>query len=118
MPIAGDFRANEWLPRGEGGHDWHADRWRLIQQAHAFDNHLFTAVARNATAGSSVTAPWGEVLAFDDGTRGLVWADIDLNDRRRHPTGSTMRAVIWSMRRPWTYEALSDTALPAAARPS
>jgi predicted amidohydrolase len=113
MPIAGDFRANEWLPRGERGHAWHADRWRLIQRAHAFDNHLYTAVARNATAGSSVTAPWGETLAFDDGAAGLVWADIDLDDRRRHPTGSTMQAVLWSMRRPSTYGVLGDTALPA-----
>jgi predicted amidohydrolase len=114
MPIAGDFRANDWLPRGERRSTWDRDRWRLVQRAHAFDSHLFTAVARNNTAGSNVTAPWGEILAFDDGTQGVVWADVDVDDRRRHPTGSTMQAVLWSMRRPYVYGALSDLELPAA----
>jgi predicted amidohydrolase len=118
MPIAGDFRASAWLPRDERGHSWDAERWKLVQRAHAFDNHLYTAVARNHSAGSSVTAPWGEFLAYDDGTRGLVWADVDLNDRRRHPAGSTMQAVLWSMRRPGVYDSLSDTALPAGVQGS
>ncbi len=112
MPIMGDFRANQWKPRRESGYKWDAERWKLVQRAHAFDSHLYTAVARNQTAGSSVTAPWGEILAFDDGTQGLVYADVDLDDRRRHPTGSTMQAVIWSMRRPQVYDALTDTETP------
>jgi predicted amidohydrolase len=113
MPIAGDFRATEWVPRGQARPQFDEDRWQLIQRAHAFDNHLFTAVARNNTVGSTVAGPWGEILAYDDGTRGLIWADVDLNDRRRHPTGSTMQAVIWSMRRPGVYDALADPTLPA-----
>jgi predicted amidohydrolase len=113
MPIAGDFRASAWVPRDQRRGEFDEDRWQLIQRAHAFDNHLFTAVARNNTVGSNVTAPWGEILAYDDGTRGLIWADVDLDDRRRHPTGSTMQAVIWSMRRPHVYEALADPVLPA-----
>jgi hypothetical protein len=80
-----------------------------VQRAHAFDNHLYTAVARNTTAGSSVTAPWGAILAWDDGSQGLIWADIDVDDRRRHPTGSTMQSVLWSMRRPAVYGALTET---------
>jgi predicted amidohydrolase len=108
MPIMGDFRANDWKPRGQRGYDWSEERWRLVQRAHAFDNHLYTAIARNTTAGSSVTAPWGDILAWDDGSQGLVWADIDVDDRRRHPTGSTMQSVLWSMRRPAVYSALTD----------
>ena len=108
MPIMGDFRANDWKQRGERGYDWNEERWRLVQRTHAFDNHLYTAVARNTTAGSSVTAPWGEILAWDDGSQGLIWADVDVDDRRRHPTGSTMQSVLWSMRRPAVYEALTN----------
>jgi predicted amidohydrolase len=114
MPIAGDFRATGWALRGRGGTNWDAERWALVQRAHAFDSHLYTAVARNSTAGSNVSAPWGEILAYDDGTKGLVWADIDVDDRRRHPTGSTMQAVLWAMRRPAVYDALTDGASPAA----
>jgi len=108
MPIMGDFRAGDWKPRGDRGYDWSEERWRLVQRAHAFDNHLYTAIARNSTTGSSVTAPWGDILAWDDGSQGLISADIDLDDRRRHPTGSTMQSVLWSMRRPAVYDALAD----------
>jgi predicted amidohydrolase len=118
MPIAGDFRANRWLPRGTRGHAFDQDRWQLIQRAHAFDSHLFTATARCSQLGSNVCAPWGEILAYDDGTRELIWADINLDDCRRHPTGSTMQAVLWSMRRPYTYGPLTNTTLPAARQPS
>ncbi|MBI3972605.1 MAG: carbon-nitrogen hydrolase family protein [Chloroflexi bacterium] len=113
MPIAGDFRANEWMPRGQRRVRFHAERWKLIQEAHAFDNHLYTVVARNHTEGSAIAAPWGEILAYDDGSNGLIWADVDVDDRRRHPTGSTMQAVIWSMRRPYTYAPLADATMPA-----
>jgi predicted amidohydrolase len=113
MPIAGDFRANDWKQRGERGYQFDEDRWRLIQRVHAIDNHLFTAVARNNTQGSNVTAPWGEILAYDGGREGVIWADVNVDDRRRHPTGSTMQSVLWSMRRPYTYGALADATLPA-----
>ena len=53
------------------------ERWRLVQRAHAFDNHLYTAVARNSTAGSSVTAPWGEILAEGGVEPGVFLAEID-----------------------------------------
>ena len=118
MPIMGDFRANDWKPRGERGYQWDVARWKLVQQAHAFDNHLYTAIARNNTAGSSVTAPWGEILAFDDGSQGLVWADVNVDDRRRHPTGSTMQSVLWSMRRPAVYGALTDAGEPVLKPPA
>jgi predicted amidohydrolase len=117
MPIMGDFRATPWEA---GNGRFHQERWEAIQRAHALDNHLFVVVARNTTRGSAVTAPWGEILAWDGGDRGLVWADVDVDDVRSHPRGSTIRSVIWSMRRPALYGDLANPVpyapAPAAAR--
>lgn len=113
MPIMGDFRATAWAV-GDGRFDH--ERWELIQRAHAFDNHLYVVAARNMTQGSAITAPWGEILAYDDGASGLIWADVNLDDVRSHPRGSTIRSVLWSMRRPAVYEALvAAEQVPAAA---
>ena len=114
MPIMGDFRATPW--KGGNGR-FHQERWEAIQRAHALDNHLFVVAARNTTRGSAVTAPWGEILAWDDGDRGLVWADVDVDDVRSHPRGSTIHSVIWSMRRPTVYSDLADP-VPYASAPA
>jgi predicted amidohydrolase len=103
MPIMGDFRATPWEA---GNSRFHRERWEAIQRAHALDNHLYVVASRNTTQGSAVTAPWGEILAYDDGTQGLIWADVDVDDVRSHPRGSTIRSVIRSMRRPAVYATL------------
>ena len=105
MPIMGDFRAAAWEA---GNGRFHQERWEAIQRAHALDNHLYVVVARNATRGSAVTTPWGEIAAWNDGAQPVVWADIDVDDVRSHPRGSRIRSVIWSMRRPAAYAGLSD----------
>lgn len=110
MPIMGDFRATSWRA-GDGR--FVRERWEAVQRAHALDNHLYVVAARNATEGSAITAPWGELLAYDDGSRGLIWADVVLDDVRSHPRGSTVRSVLWSMRRPDIYAGLADP-LPSA----
>lgn len=107
MPIMGDFRATPWVA---GDARFHRPRWESIQRAHALDNHLYVVVARNGTQGSAVTAPWGEILACDDGTQGLIWADADVDDVRAHPRGSTIRSVLRSMRRPAVYTSLLEGA--------
>jgi predicted amidohydrolase len=112
MPIMGDFRATPWQL---GSSKFHRERWEAVQRAHALDNHLYVVAARNGTEGSAITAPWGEVLAYDDGSQGVIWADVDVDDVRSHPRGSTMRAVIHSMRRPAVYGALTHAVTEAAA---
>lgn len=110
MPIMGDFRATNWV-QGDAG--FHRQRWELGQLAHAFDNHLYLVAARNGNEGSMVAAPWGEAIAANDGSRDVIWADVNVDDHRSHWRGSTMRAVLRSMRRPALYGDLSS-ALPAA----
>ena len=104
MPIMSDFRATPW----DATQVWQRDRWELIQRAHAFDNYLYCVVARNVNQGSAITAPWGDVLAYNDGDRDVIWADVDVDDWRRHPFGTSIPAVLWSMRRPVTYASLGD----------
>jgi predicted amidohydrolase len=108
MPIMGDFRATPWAA---GDSRFHRERWEAIQRAHALDNHLYVVASRNTTQGSAVTTPWGEIVAYDNGTQGLIWADVDVDDVRSHPKGSTIRSVIQSMRRPAVYGALLDGAM-------
>ncbi len=108
MPIMGDFRATNWV---HGNAGFHRQRWELAQCAHAFDNHLYLAAARNENEGSMIAAPWGKTLAYNDGGRDVIWADVNVDDCRAHWRGSTMQAVLRSMRRPAVYGALADPVL-------
>ncbi|HEV7214324.1 MAG TPA: carbon-nitrogen hydrolase family protein [Chloroflexota bacterium] len=114
MPIMGDFRATSWV-QGDAG--FHRQRWELAQLAHAFDNHLYLVAARNGNEGSMIAAPWGETIAANDGSRDVIWADVNVDDHRPHWRGSTMEAVLRSMRRPALYGDLSS-ALPTATAAS
>jgi predicted amidohydrolase len=109
MPIMGDFRATPWI---KGAQTLHVERWKLIQGAHAFDNHLYVVAARNVNEGSAITAPWGEVLAYNEGDRDVIWADVDVDERREHPLGTSIQAVLWAMRRPAVYGSLADAHAP------
>jgi predicted amidohydrolase len=111
MPIMGDFRATPWK---QGAQSLDVPRWKLIQEAHAFDNHLYVAAACNVNQGSAVTAPWGQILAYNDGDRDLIWADLNVDERRQHPLGASIQAVLWAMRRPAVYGSLADSAAPVA----
>ena len=110
-PIMGDFRATPWK---QGAQSLDVARWKLIQEAHAFDNHLYVAVARNVNQGSAVTAPWGDVLAYNEGDRDLIRADVNVDERRQHPLGASIQAVLWAMRRPAAYGSLAAAGAPVA----
>jgi predicted amidohydrolase len=112
-PIMGDFRATPWR---KGAQDLHVDRWKLIQGAHAHDNYLYVVVARNVNAGSAITAPWGDLLAYNAGDCDVIWADVDFDDRRQHPLGTSIPAVLWAMRRPAVYGALANPAAPVGTK--
>jgi predicted amidohydrolase len=109
MPIMSNFRATPW----GATQTWRPDRWQLVQRAHAFDNYLYCVVSRNWHTGSAITAPWGEILAYNEGDRDLIWADVDVDDWRQHPLGTSIPAVLWTMRRAATYSSLADPYLPA-----
>jgi predicted amidohydrolase len=115
MPINGDFRATPW---GRDRVEFHDDRWRLIQRAHAFDNHLYVVAARNDNRGSAITAPWGDILAYNDGDRDVIWADVDLDDRPAHYREGRLQSILWWMRRPPAYAPLTGDVVAAAARPA
>ncbi len=112
MPIMSDFRATPW----DHTQTWRSDRWQLIQRAHAFDNHLYCVVARNWHTGSAITAPWGEILAYNEGDQDLIYADVNMDDWRQHPSGTSIQAVLWAMRRPATYASLADPFQPAGPK--
>lgn len=112
MPIMGDFRATRWV---HGASEFDTERWKLVQRAHAFDNHLYVVVCRNANFGSAITAPWGEIIAYNDGDRDLIWADVELDRLRSHPLGASIQAVLSSMRRPYVYGSLADTNHPVGS---
>ena len=112
MPIMGDFRATRWV---HGASEFDTERWKLVQRAHAFDNHLYVVVCRNANFGSAITAPWGEIIAYNDGDRDLIWADVELDRPRSHPLGASVQAVLSSMRRPSVYGSLADTNHPVGS---
>ena len=112
MPIMGDFRATNWV---HGNTVFDIERWKLVQRAHAFDNHLYVVVARNVNYGSAITAPWGEILAYNDGDREVIWSDVDLDRLRSHPLGTSVQAVLSAMRRPYVYASLADTTYPVGS---
>ena len=112
MPIMGDFRASRWV---HGGREFDTERWKLVQRSHAFDNHLYVVACRNANFGSAITAPWGEIIAYNDGDRDLIWADVHLDRLRSHPLGASIQAVLASMRRPHVYGSLADTNHPVGS---
>lgn len=112
MPIMGDFRATRWV---HGASEFDTERWKLVQRAHAFDNHLYVVACRNANFGSAITAPWGEIIAYNDGDRDLIWADVELDRLRSHPLGASIQAVLSSMRRPYVYGSLADTNHPVGS---
>jgi predicted amidohydrolase len=76
---------------------------------------VYAVSARNANLGSAITAPWGDILAYNDGDCDLIWADVDLDDRPSHHLGSTIRDVMRWMRRPAAYGALTAVLPPASA---
>ena len=112
MPIMGDFRATRWV---HGAGEFDTERWKLVQRTHAFDNHLYVVACRNANFGSAITAPWGEIIAYNDGDRDLIWADVELDRLRSHPLGASIQAVLSSMRRPYVYGSLADTNHPVGS---
>ncbi len=109
LPIMGDHRADRWT-RGRPRFD--VQRWMMIMQMRAMDNHVYLVAARNEGVGSGVFAPDGTILTMNGGDMPIVWADVDLNDLKRSWTGATFKDICWHERRESAYGILSGDLLP------
>lgn len=109
LPIMGDHRADRWS-RGRPRFDF--QRWMIIQQMRAMDNHLYLVAARNESVGSGIFAPDGTILSMDCGDRPIVWADVDLADLKDAMSGARMKDVCWYERRESQYGVLGGDLLP------
>ncbi len=105
LPIMGDHRADRW---SAGPPIFNEDRWRAIMRTHAMDNQLCMVVARNNALGSCIVDRKGEILAWNDGDRPFITADVDLDDGYRTWNGGCFRDVNWLQRRPHLYGAFID----------
>ena len=103
MPIMGDFRA-----RHPEDNSWDPERFRGIMQTRAMDNQLCMVVAVNHGEGSCIIDRSGNVLAWNDGEREMIQAEVILNDGFHPSNKGCAREVTWMLRRPHLYGAFSD----------
>lgn len=84
--------------------------WELLQRARAVDNQLYVAAtspARGPEGGyqawghSTITSPWGEVVATCDHNESIVYAEVDLDKveemRRNIPTSNQTRLDLYEL---------------------
>ncbi|HPA19252.1 MAG TPA: carbon-nitrogen hydrolase family protein [Verrucomicrobiae bacterium] len=107
LPIMGDHRADRW---SRGTPIYSEDRWRAIMRTHAMDNQLCMIVSRNNALGSCIVDRKGEMLAWNDGDRDFIAAEVALDDGYRIWQGGCFRDVNWLQRRPHLYGAFTDQA--------
>lgn len=107
LPIMGDHRADRW---SRGTPIYNEDRWRAIMRTHAMDNQLCMVVARNGAQGSCIVDRKGEMLAWNDGDRDFIFAEVTLDDGHRIWQGGCFRDVNWLQRRPHLYGPFTDPA--------
>jgi hypothetical protein len=77
-------------------------------RTHALDNQLCMVVARNVAWGSCVIDRKGEVLAWNEGDRDWIQAEVCLDDGYRAGNGGCLREINWQQRRPHLYRAFAD----------
>jgi predicted amidohydrolase len=103
MPIMGDFRAHD-----PEDHSFDADRFRGIMQTRAMDNQLCMVVSVNQGEGSCIIDRMGNVLAWNDGEKEMIQAEVLLDDGFHPGNRGCAREVTWMLRRPHVYEAFAD----------
>lgn len=100
LPIMGDFRADRWTA---GKPIFDEDRWRAIMRTRAMDNAMHLVVARNTVPGSCIVDPTGTILAWNDGSRDHVTAELRLDEEHCMWNGCVARDALWIQRRPHLY---------------
>ncbi|MFH1085021.1 MAG: carbon-nitrogen hydrolase family protein [Chloroflexota bacterium] len=105
LPIMGDHRADRWTI---GPPIFNEGRWLAIQRTHAMDAQLTMVIARNEAQGSCVIDRKGEILAYNEGDRDYVVADVNPDDGYRTYDDGCFCGVNWVQRRPHLYGAFTD----------
>jgi predicted amidohydrolase len=105
MPIMGDHRADRWTP---GPPIYNESRWRAIMRTRAMDNQYAMAIARNETQGSCIIDRKGDILAWNEGDRDHIVAEVELQDGYRTWNNGCFRGVNWVQRRPHLYGAFVE----------
>lgn len=104
MPIMGDHRASRFT---RGVPDFNEDRWKVIMRAHALNNQFIVAAARNNALGSCIVDQCGDIIAWNDGTSDVIFAETALHPVHRIWNGGRQRDVLWMQRRPDLYGAFT-----------
>jgi predicted amidohydrolase len=105
LPIMGDHRADRFTT---GPPIFSNDRWRAIMRVRALDNQLTMVVSRNDGQGSCIVNRKGDFLAFNEGDRDFVWAEVPPREGYREGDGYCFRDVNWVQRRPRVYGMFVD----------
>jgi predicted amidohydrolase len=105
LPIMGDHRANRFTP---GTPVFNEGRWQAIMRTRSLDNQLCMVVARNEAWGSCIVDRKGEILAWNEGDRNWIQADVQLDDDYRAANGGCFSEINWMQRRPHLYQRFTD----------
>ena len=105
LPIMGDHRADRW---SAGMPIFNEGRWLAIQRVRAMDAQLTMVIARNEAQGSCIIDRKGDILAYNEGDRDYIVADVSPDDGYRTWNDGCFRGVNWAQRRPHLYGAFVD----------
>jgi len=106
LPIMGDHRADRWTP---GSPIFHESRWLAVMRTRAMDNQLTMVIARNTVQGSCVIDRKGDLLAWNEGDKDYIIADVPRDPGYRTWNGACFVDVNWMQRRPHVYGAFCET---------
>ena len=81
-------------------------------RSRTLDNQFLLAVARNESIGSCIIDRKGEIRAWNDGTKDVICAEVELNPNDRTWNGVSQRDVIWLQRRPELYVEFTSATPP------
>lgn len=100
LPIMGDHRADVF---SRGTPQFNEERWKAIMRTRALDNQFVMAVARNEAAGSCIVDTKGDIAVWNDGTKDVIAAEVDLDPVHRKWNGGRQRDIVYLQRRPHLY---------------
>ena len=105
LPIMGDHRADRWT---KGRPVFNEGRWKAIMRTRAMDTQVCMVVARNTSQGSCIIDRKGEILAWNEGDRPYIVADVPKSNEYRTWNGGCFTDVNWMQRRPHLYSDYVD----------
>ncbi|MEK6796752.1 MAG: carbon-nitrogen hydrolase family protein [Spirochaetota bacterium] len=109
LPIMGDHRADVF---SRGTPAFNEDRWKAIMRTRALDNQFVVAVARNEARGSVIIDTMGDIVAWNDGSKDIISADVIIDPVHRKWNGGRQRDIVYMQRRPQLYGAFTEQEPP------